>query len=166
MLVIMLRQVLNFLSVVVLCAVSAQSATAQSFRPGNGWVNDAAMMLDAKEWQKGTEKTRAALRSGELTPENHAAALNNLCIGLTGLTQYSEAMDACLQAIDMSPRQWQSYNNLANIYFYLNQYDKALAQYYKALSFRSSSGILLQNIRITLDVRSTRKPGESAGKAL
>jgi tetratricopeptide (TPR) repeat protein len=162
----MMRTLLKTLSVAALCALSAPSVQAQSFRPGNGWVNDAAMMLDAKEWQKGTEKTRAALRSGELTPENHAAALNNLCIGLTGLTQYSDAMDACLQAIDMSPRQWQSYNNLANIYFFLNQYDKALAQYYKALSFRSSSGILLQNIRLTLDVRSTRKPGEAAGKSL
>lgn len=147
-------------------AIMSYGAQAQSFRPANGWVNDAAMMLDAKEWQKGTERTRAALRSGELTAENHAAALNNLCIGLTGLTQYSDAMEACLAAIEMSPRQWQSYNNLANIYFYLNQYDRALAQYYKALSFRSSSGILLQNIRLTLDVRSTRKPGEAAGKAL
>jgi tetratricopeptide (TPR) repeat protein len=162
----MMRTLLKTLSVAALCALSAPSVQAQSFRPSNGWVNDAAMMLDAKEWQKGTEKTRAALRTGELTAENHAAALNNLCIGLTGLTQYSEAMDACLQAIDMSPRQWQSYNNLANIYFFLNQYDKALAQYYKALSFRSSSGILLQNIRLTLDVRSTRKPGEAAGKSL
>ena len=150
----------------VLCLLAASAVQAQSFRPSNGWVNEAAMMLDAKMWQKGTERTRAALRTGELTAENHAAALNNLCIGLTGLTQYSDAMEACLQAIDMSPRQWQSYNNLANIYFYLNQHDKALAQYYKALSFRSSSGILLQNIRLTLDVRSTRKPGESVGKAL
>lgn len=147
-------------------ALTTPRVEAQSFRPANGWVSDAALMLDAKEWQKGTERTRAALRSGELTAENHAAALNNLCIGLTGLTQYSDAMEACLQAIEMSPRQWQSYNNLANIYFFLNQYDRALAQYYKALSFRSSSGILLQNIRLTLDVRSARKPGEAAGKAL
>ena len=78
----MMRTLLKTLSVAALCALSAPSVQAQSFRPGNGWVNDAAMMLDAKEWQKGTEKTRAALRSGELTAENHAAALNNLCIGL------------------------------------------------------------------------------------
>ncbi|MBX7198965.1 MAG: tetratricopeptide repeat protein [Rhodospirillaceae bacterium] len=147
-------------------ATTAYRAEAQSFRPANGWVNEAAMMLDAKEWQKGTERTRAALRTGELTAENHAAALNNLCIGLTGLTQYSDAMEACLQAIEISPRQWQSYNNLANIYFYLNQYDRALAQYYKALSFRSSSGVLLQNIRLTLDARSAKKPSEAAGKSL
>ncbi len=147
-------------------AAAAPQAGAQSFKPANGWVSDAALMLDAKEWQKGTERTRAALRTGDLTAENHAAALNNLCIGLTGLTQYSDAMEACLQAIEMSPRQWQSYNNLANIYFYLNQYDRALAQYYKALSFRSNSGILLQNIRLTLDVRSAKKPSEAAGKAL
>lgn len=157
---------LKFAAVAALCVFAASGAQAQSFRPSNGWVNEAAMMLDAKMWQKVTERTRAALRTGELTADNHAAAFNNLCIGLTGLTQYSDAMEACLQAIDMSPRQWQSYNNLANIYFYLNQYDKALAQYYKALSFRSSSGILLQNIRLTLDGRSTRKPGESVGKAL
>ncbi len=162
-----MKQVLiKFIAMGAVCVLASTGAQAQSFRPGNGWVNEAAMMLDAKEWQKGTERTRAALRTGELTQENHAAALNNLCIGLTGLTQYSDAMLACLQAIDMSPRQWQSYNNLANIYFYLNQYDKALAQYYKALSFRSSSGILLQNIRLTLDVRSSRKPSEAAGRAL
>ena len=162
-----MKQALNkTIAIGAVCVFAAFGAQAQSFRPSNGWVNEAATMLDAKMWQKGTERTRAAPRTGELTAENHAAALNNLCIGLTGLTQYSDAMEACLQAIDMSPRQWQSYNNLANIYFYLNQYDKALAQYYKALSFRSSSGILLQNIRLTLDVRSSRKPSEAAGRAL
>ena len=158
--------ILKIAATALLAAAVSHGASAQSLRPANGWVSDAAMMLDAKEWAKGTERTRAALRTGELTPENHAAALNNLCIGLTGLTQYADAMDACLQAIELSPRQWQSYNNLANIYFYLNQYDKALAQYYKALSFRASSGVLLQNIRLTLDVRSARKPGEAVGKAL
>ncbi len=163
----MKHTVLAAAALAAIVGLTATRTEAQSFRPANGWVSEAAMLLDAKEWQKGTERTRAALRTGELTAENHAAALNNLCIGLTGLTQYSDAMEACLEAIEMSPRQWQSYNNLANIYFYLNQYDRALAQYYKALSFRSSSGVLLQNIRLTLDVRSAaRKPGEAAGKTL
>ena len=40
---------------------AAPQAGAQSFKPANGWVSDAALMLDAKEWQKGTERTRAAL---------------------------------------------------------------------------------------------------------
>ena len=42
-------------------AAAARQAGAQSFKPANGWVSDAALMLDAKEWQKGTERTRAAL---------------------------------------------------------------------------------------------------------
>ena len=146
---------------VALAMLLAPTAWAQSFKPANGLVNDAAGMLDRKDWQGGTLLTREALRSGDLTPENHAAALNNLCIGLTGLTQYADAMEACLQAIEMQPRQWQSYNNLANIYFFLGQYDKALAEYYKALSFRTDSSILLKNIRITLDMRNLRRPGDT-----
>src|SRR3954462_1190564 len=127
-----MNRLLRTFSYAALLSGAAWPAAAQSFRPANSWVNDAAFMLDRKDWLGGTQLTRQALRSGELTPENHAAALNNLCIGLTGLNQYAEATEDCLKAIELSPRQWQSYNNLGNIYYFLGQYDKALAQYYKA----------------------------------
>jgi tetratricopeptide (TPR) repeat protein len=155
-----MKRLVRILFCAALTLGAAEVASAQSFRPANSWVNDAAFMLDRKDWAGGTQLTRQALRSGELTPENHAAALNNLCIGLTGLNQYAEATESCLKAIELSPRQWQSYNNLANIYYFLGQYDKALAQYYKALSFRTESSILLKNIRLTLDMRNRQRPGD------
>lgn len=152
---------LSTLSVAALAFFAAVPAHAQSFHPANSWVNEAAYLLDRKNWAEGTQLTRQAIRSGELTLDNYSAALNNLCIGLTGLNQLGEATESCLKAIEMSPRQWQSYNNLGNIYYFLGQYDKALAQYYKALSFRTESSILLKNIRLTLDMRNRAHPGDA-----
>ena len=44
--------------------------------------------------------------------------------------------------------------------YFLGQYDKALAQYYKALSFRTESSVLLKNIRLPLDMRNKARPGD------
>lgn len=126
---------------------------AQSFTRGNGLVNEAAHALDRDKWDKGVSLARQALRSGELTPNNVPAALNNLCIGLTGQGHYDEALETCNKAIDRKPRQWSFYNNRANIHFYQEKYDRALSDYYKALTFSPGDDVLITNISLTLRTR-------------
>jgi tetratricopeptide (TPR) repeat protein len=149
----------SLLAGVAVAALAVIAATAQMFSRGNGLVNDAAYALDREDWDRGVALAREALRSGELMPSNVPAAYNNYCIGLTGVGKYDEAMAACNKAIEMRPRQWSFYNNRANIYFYLGQFDRALAEYYKAMTFSPGDDVLLQNIALTLRVRKIRNQG-------
>jgi tetratricopeptide (TPR) repeat protein len=144
-------------------AAAAAPADAQMFSRGNGLVNDSAYALDREDWARGTALAREALRSGELMPGNIPAAYNNYCIGLTGLGRYDEAKEACDKAISLRPRQWSFYNNRGNIYFYLGQFDRALAEYYKAMTFSPGDDVLMQNIALTLRVRKQRNPQAPAG---
>ena len=129
------------------------ASDAQMFSHGNGLVNESAYALDRSKWDKGVSLAREALRSGELTPNNVPAALNNLCIGLTGQGHYDEAMETCDKAISKRPREWSFYNNRANIHFYRAQYDRALSDYYKALTFSPGDDVLITNISLTLNTR-------------
>mgnify|MGYP006442660495 FL=1 len=131
------------------------------FGPGNGLVNDAAHALDREKWDKGVGLARQALRSGSLTPTNVPAALNNLCIGLTGQGHYDEALETCNRAIGKKPREWSFYNNRANIHFYQEKYDRALSDYYKALTFSPGDDVLITNISLTL--RTRKKAAERVG---
>lgn len=143
-------------------AAALPAANAQMFSRGNGLVNEAAHALDRQKWQKGASLARQALKSGELTPQNLPAALNNLCIGLTGQGYYAEAMDTCNQAITKRPREWSFYNNRANIHFYRAQYDRALSDYYKALTFSPGDDVLITNISLTL--RTRKKAAQAMGR--
>lgn len=140
---------------------AASSAHAQMFSRGNGLVNDAAHALDRGKWDKGVSLARQAIRSGELTPRNLPAALNNLCIGLTGQGQYDEALETCNRAISKRPREWSFYNNRANIHFYREQYNQALSDYYKALTFSPGDDVLITNISLTL--RNRKRAAERVG---
>jgi tetratricopeptide (TPR) repeat protein len=138
----------------LLCVISVLGPVqAQSFTRGNGLVNEAAHALNRDKWDKGVTLARQALRSGELTPNNIPAALNNLCIGLTGQGHYEEALETCDKAIGRKPRQWSFYNNRANIHFYQEKYDRALSDYYKALTFSPGDDVLITNISLTLRTR-------------
>jgi Flp pilus assembly protein TadD len=155
-----LRTTALFCAVAVLTAV-AVTASAQMFSRGNGLVNESAYALDRENWRQGAALAQEALRSGELMPGNVPAAHNNLCIGLTGMGKFDEAMDACNKAIEMKPRQWSFYNNRGNIYFYRSEFDRALAEYYKAMTFSPGDEVLLQNIALSLKVRKTRGPAKN-----
>jgi tetratricopeptide (TPR) repeat protein len=150
-----------FRTTALFCTVAALTlatfaASAQMFARGNGLVNESAYALDRKNWRQGVSLAQEALRSGELMPTNMPAAYNNLCIGLTGMGKFDEAMDACDKAITLKPRQWSFYNNRGNIYFYRSEFDRALAEYYKALTFSPGDDVLLQNIALSLKVRKGR----------
>ncbi|MBL8629068.1 MAG: tetratricopeptide repeat protein [Rhodospirillaceae bacterium] len=139
-----------------LAATLAAPAYAQTFSVGNGLVDESANALGREQWRKGAELAEKALRSGELAPQNLPAAYNNLCIGLMRTGRLDDAMEACNKAIGLRPRQWSFYNNRANIYFYRNEFDRALAEYYKAMTFSPNDDILLQNIALTLKARRMR----------
>jgi tetratricopeptide (TPR) repeat protein len=137
---------------------AALPAAAQQFSRGNALVNESAYELDRENWRVGTELAQQALKSGEIMLENIPGAYNNLCIGLTGLRKFDEAIQACDKAVEMKPRSWSFYNNRANIFFYLGQFDRALAEYYKAMTFSSGSNVLMNNIGLALQYRKNYGP--------
>ncbi|MSQ87192.1 MAG: hypothetical protein EXR10_10230 [Alphaproteobacteria bacterium] len=144
-----------------LLTLAAVTASAQIFSRGNGLVNESAYALDRDNWRQGTSLAQEALRSGELMPSNVPAAYNNLCIGLTGMGKFDDAMEACNKAIALKPRQWSFYNNRGNIYFYRSEFDRALAEYYKAMTFSPGDDVLLQNIALSLKVRKSLGPAKN-----
>jgi tetratricopeptide (TPR) repeat protein len=145
-----------FLLLTTLLTCAATHADAQQFSRGNALVNESAYAVNMERWRDGVNLAEEALRSGEVTLENLPALYNNLCIALTGLRRFDEAIAACDKAVDMKPRQWSFYNNRANIYFYLGQFSKALAEYYKAVTFNPANRILISNINLTLEYRKDR----------
>ncbi len=157
----MRKTLIGFTAVIAAAFLVTPEASAQMFSRGNGLVNESAHALDRGKWDKGVSLARQALKSGELMPRNFAAALNNLCIGLTGQGQYDEALDTCNKAIDRRPREWSFYNNRANIFYYRADYDRALSDYYRALTFSPGDDVLISNISLTL--RSRKKAAERVG---
>lgn len=124
-------------------------------------INEAALALDKREWQKGVSLARSALSSPTLASGSFPLVYNNMCIGLTFMQQSEEAIDYCNMAVEGRPRQWQFYNNRAIAHFYLGDYDRSLADYYMALMFGRGHTLLLENIHLTLKARKTS--GSSAG---
>lgn len=137
-------------------ALHIGGAAAQEFSRGNALVNQSAYAVDMERWGEGVKLAEDALRSGEVTLDNMPALYNNLCIGLTGLRRFNDAIAACDKALEMKPRNWAFYNNRANIYFYLGQFSKALAEYYKAVTFNPANSVLISNIGLTLEYRKSR----------
>ncbi len=146
----------------IVSATGISTTDAQMFSRGNGLINEAAHALDRGKWDKGVSRARQALKSGELTPRNVPAPLNNLCIGLTGQGYYDEALDTCNKAIDKRPREWSFYNNRANIHFRRAQYDRALSDYYKALTYSPGDDVLITNISLAL--RTRKRAAEELGR--
>ena len=152
-----------YASVLLVSAVQIVPASAQQFAPGNQLVNDSAYAIGRERWSDAADLAEKALRSGELTLDNVPPAYNNLCIALSGERKFNEAIEACDKAVGLRPHQWSFYNNRANIYFYQGDFDKALAEYYKAMTFNSGGSILMHNISVTLEYRKHRgrQPGTS-----
>jgi len=121
-------------------------------------VNDAALALDKRNWQKGVDLARSVLNSSSVATESVPLVYNNMCIGLTFMQQSEEAMGYCDKAVEGRPRQWQFYNNRAIAHFYLGDYDRSLADYYMAMMFGRGQTLLLENIHLTLKARKTAAP--------
>lgn len=156
--------------IVAAMLIVASSAQAQGLdtSPAMGWVNDGAHALERGDFVKGYDLSKRAIDSKELSPKNTAAALNNLCIALTGLKRTGEAMAACDRAIRLEPGRWSFYNNRANVFYWMGEYERALGEYTKALSIRPDEDILQNNIAIIVRAqldqrRRNRAPQAPAG---
>lgn len=146
----------------------AGDAAAQPVGIGSGFtiggasslVNESARAVERRDWEAAVRLADEALHDSSImmSPKGPPAAYNNLCIGYIGLAKFNEAIAACDKAVELDPRRWSFYNNRANIYFHLGQFDRALAEYYKAMAFNTSSRVLIYNIGITLDKRRRRGP--------
>ncbi|MGZ6213152.1 MAG: tetratricopeptide repeat protein [Candidatus Binataceae bacterium] len=147
-----MAKLLPCMALVLAVAVTGPIA-AQDFNRASALINDAAVELDRGHFSEGLKLAEEALRSGAVSADNYAGLYNNLCIGLTGLERFNEALDYCNRALALSPRAWAFYNNRANIYFHQGQYDRALAEYYKAMTFSDGTSILMKNINLTLRKR-------------
>lgn len=145
-----------FIFLLATSALCTATVHAQQFSRGNSLVNQSAYAADSERWNEAVSLANEALRSGEVTLDNLPALYNNLCIGLTGLRRFDDAIAACDKALEMKPREWSFYNNRANIYFYMGQFGRALAEYYKAVTFNPANRILIGNIGITLEYRKNR----------
>lgn len=81
-----------------------------------------------------------------------AAGLNALCVALTAIEKYGEAIDACEKAIKTYPRAWQAVNSLGVAYHAQGDYKKAAEYYRRALVMAPTEGSALEivnhNIRL------------------
>ena len=146
-----------FAAIFVTCGAPISPAFAQQqFAPGNSLVNESAYAIGRERWSDAASLAKKALLSGDLTIENIPPAYSNLCVALTGERKFPEAMNACNRAVDLRPRQWSYYNNRANIHFYQGNFDRALAEYYKAMAFSSGGRVLMHNIGVALEYRKNR----------
>lgn len=143
-----MHKLASFIAAAVLIAAGSSAAQGLDTSPASGWVNEGARAVDRGDFVKGYQLSKKALDSKELSPKNTAAALNNLCIALTGLKRTGEAMEACNHAIRLEPGRWSFYNNRANVYFWMGEMDRAMTEYTKALSIRPEEEILQNNIAI------------------
>jgi tetratricopeptide (TPR) repeat protein len=137
----------------LLSATIALPCAAQQFDRANSLMNESAAELDRGHFKEGVTLAEQALRTGAISGESYPGLYNNLCVGLTGLQRYEEAIDACNKALELSPRSWSFYNNRGNIYFYQGHYDRALAEYYKAMTFATGTSVLMKNINLTMRKR-------------
>jgi len=126
---------------------------AQSLKTGPGLVAEAAYAVRKEKWRLGADLARDAIRTRVLNADDMAGAYNNLCIALTGLKEYAEAIEACDNALVYQPRQWETHNNRGNVYYLMGLHDKALASYYKAMELKPGHAVLRANIARVLRQR-------------
>lgn len=95
-------------------------------------IVESASALDAGEYDRARKLAEQALDL-VLTPQDRAAALNNLCIALTYLRRFGEALRTCDKLIRTSPPDWRYLNNRANAHLQSGDIGAALADYGSAL---------------------------------
>jgi tetratricopeptide (TPR) repeat protein len=74
-----------------------------------------AEALQRGRYEEGLALTRAGMRE-LLSPDQRAAALNNLCAGYTALRLHDIAIVYCTESLQITPGSWQACNNRALAY--------------------------------------------------
>jgi len=104
------------LTVIFLCSglfvIQAAEPMSQMIIGTNPNLSDGATALRFGDYEEGLRLTLDGL-SSVLTLRDRARALSNLCAGYLGLGQFVEALEACDKALELSDRNWRTYNNRA-----------------------------------------------------
>lgn len=121
-------------------------------------VTKGAVLIERGKVAKGISVTRRAMEE-DLHINDLAAAFNNLCTGDLALKLYQRALYHCNRALRLRSNMWQSYNNRANAYFGLGEWDKAIDDYIRAAKIRPDQKILAFNLHLAMEhKRLGRKP--------
>ena len=83
--------------------------------------------------------------------------LNALCSALTSNGDLGKAVEACDQAIELYPDQWQAYNNRGTARYLSRQYDLAIQDYRYALEKRPDSNDINDIIQHNINLAETRR---------
>src|SRR5690606_35127099 len=97
--------------------------------------------------------SRWAARVSGADTESKAAANNNLCISLTVMSKYDEAMAACTAAVALSPKSWAHHNSLGNLYLVTGKFDLAITSYETALAIYPGEDAVITNLTIAKKMR-------------
>lgn len=138
-------------SFAVQIAAAGESKTVIWLSPSR-LVAEGASLIDRGEVQKGKKATLEALEH-DLALTDRAAALNNLCTADLAQRLYHDAIKHCSVAVRLRSSLWQGYNNRANAYFLLGDYDEAISDYTRALRIRPDLDILEYNLMLATDYK-------------
>lgn len=137
--------------------VAAQDSSTVLWLSPSAKVAKAAFLIERGDVQRGIGVTLEALDE-KLSLSDQAAALNNLCTAKLALRRLREAIEHCTHAVKIGNRLWQGYNNRANAYYLLGDYDAAIRDYEHGLSMNPESGILKFNLKMAINRKARNGP--------
>jgi tetratricopeptide (TPR) repeat protein len=124
--------------------------SSSSFAAGEGRIllganphlSDGATALLYGNYSEGIRLTELGL-DGPPDRADRSAALSNLCAGLAGSAEYSEAIAQCTSAIEIDDDNWQAFNNRAIAHLGMGKLGKAQKDINRGLELNPGSSELL-----------------------
>lgn len=92
--------------------------------PGLSKLVAGEVAMRAGDYEAGVQKTLAGLPTIN-SRHQRSKAFNNLCAGYLALRQYSKALEACDQALNLSGKSWRIYSNRALVLMELGRLSEA-----------------------------------------
>lgn len=117
----------------------------------------AAFLIQRGDLLEGVELSHEAL-ARDLPLRDRAAALTNLCMAEVALRRAHDAIKNCTGAAELNANLWQAYNNRANAYVLLGDYDAAISDYQRALELRPEHTVVERNLTLAIDRKSRGVP--------
>lgn len=122
-------------------------------------LNGIRAMLNRGETENAVRTSKRYVN--ELTSESRSGrtsnllydAYNALCISLSANSEYDDALEACNNAIDHTPKRWLAFNSRGTLNYKSGNYAEALSDYRSALENApdqsSTTRVIEHNIRIS-----------------
>ena len=125
-------------------------------------VDEIRLLLQEGKKALAVKKARAYVTSlenvaGFEAQQRRYYALNALCAALTSIGEVDNAIDACSQAITISPARWQALNNRGTAYYISGHIDLALRDYRQALSIVKGSKELTDIVQHNISLAEEKK---------